>query len=1020
MPEVCFDVSRGAPGRRLAGLAALVLASVAPATAQAQPPVRLSVSTAGGQADGPSGALAMTLDGRTVLFVSTASNLVPGDSNGADTPDLFVRDRDTDRDGVLDEPDAVRTVRVTEGIAGEQLVGGLAATGAKLSPDGRFVIFTTRGALVAGDTNGVDDIYLRDRDADGDGIFDEAGAVTLTRVSVGAGGGEANGPSGSPELSATGRYVVFSSEATNLTGGPAGERRWLRKDLVTGDVVPATSTPTGARPATERQGVRLSPNGRYVVFAGGFSVQNPSGTSASWFLRDFEANTLTAIFHDGTSMAVPTDAGGQASARGAATAPLTAGSNSAELGFSPDSRTVFLESTLYLALVPYFNESGTVHEFDIASGRFLQSFAGLIGRGSVGPARVDTAAGAVLFYTYDYGNGACPFFSVTSSGSLARYDATTRRVTLLVNGLVRGATASPGARLVTYSMGPCDGPVTTYLLDSAFGTPLPLDTGLPFGLFDGDARTVVYGTDTAAIPADTNGVSDVYAAAVASFLDRDSDALDDRWEVATGLDYTSAAGDDGPGGDPDGDGRTNLQEQAAGTHPRGTGRQFLAEGAQNAFFSTRIAIANPTNEAGHAVVRFDGDDGSARSTYVHVPAGARRTVRVDEIGGTSPSFATTVEADAALVTERTMTWDTSGYGGHAERASAAPASTWFLAEGATGEFGLFYLLQNPNDVAAVATIRYLRPAPAPPLVRDYTLPPRSRTTLPINAIAELAATDVSASITATQPILVERAMYRTVGTQAFAAGHASAGVTAAATSWFLAEGATGPFFDLFILLANPSADAATVEVRYLLDSGTVHTKSYVVAANSRRTIYVDAEEFPGVGRVLDNVNVSSAITVTNGVPIVVERAMWFPGPSVSPAYWSEAHNSAGATSTATRWALADGEVGGSRDAQTYVLVANTSPTAGRVRVTILPETPSTVTSLPYMLFFDVAAHSRTTISMKDTFFQWSPRRFGVLVESVEPEPGAPVAQIVVERAMYWNSGGEVWAAGTNVLATPLP
>ena len=66
--------------------------------------------------------------------------------------------------------------------------------------------------------------------------------------------------------------------------------------------------------------------------------------------------------------------------------------------------------------------------------------------------------------------------------------------------------------------------------------------------------------------------------------------------------------------------------------------------------------------------------------------------------------------------------------------------------------------------------------------------------------------DVSAAIAATQPILVERAMYRSVDGQPFAAGHASAGVTAAATSWFLAEGATGAFFDLFVLLANPNDD----------------------------------------------------------------------------------------------------------------------------------------------------------------------------------------------------------------------
>ncbi len=95
-----------------------------------------------------------------------------------------------------------------------------------------------------------------------------------------------------------------------------------------------------------------------------------------------------------------------------------------------------------------------------------------------------------------------------------------------------------------------------------------------------------------------------------------------------------------------------------------------------------------------------------------------------------------------------------------------------------------------------------------------------------------------------QPILVERAMYRTVGGQVFAAGHASAGVTAAATSWFLAEGATGDFFDLFVLLANPNTTPADVEIRYLLTDGTVLTKVYTVAPESRRTIYVDDETFP--------------------------------------------------------------------------------------------------------------------------------------------------------------------------------
>ena len=72
--------------------------------------------------------------------------------------------------------------------------------------------------------------------------------------------------------------------------------------------------------------------------------------------------------------------------------------------------------------------------------------------------------------------------------------------------------------------------------------------------------------------------------------------------------------------------------------------------------------------------------------------------------------------------------------------------------------------------------------------------------------------------------------------------------------------------------------------------------------------------------------VSTTIRSTNGVPIIVERAMWWPGDS-----WHEAHNSPGATATGTRWALAEGEVDASRNLETYILVANTSATPADVR-----------------------------------------------------------------------------------------
>jgi hypothetical protein len=361
-----------------------------------------------------------------------------------------------------------------------------------------------------------------------------------------------------------------------------------------------------------------------------------------------------------------------------------------------------------------------------------------------------------------------------------------------------------------------------------------------------------------------------------------------------------------------------------------------------------------------------------------------------------------------------VSWDQTGYGSHAETSIAAASTTWFLAEGAThGSFDLFYLIQNPGGTAATVTVRYLRPSPQAPLTKTYGVAPNSRFTIAVDSEVvsgqSLAATDVSAAISSTVPVVVERAMYMTTGGQAYSAGHESAGVTAPGLSWFLAEGATGAFFDMFILVANPDpTNAATVQATYLLDNGTTLSKTYTVAPSSRRTINVDSEQFPG-GQLLANAAMSTILTSTNDVPIVVERAMWWPGGAQGP--WYEGHNSAGATQTGAAWALAEGEIGGSVGASTYILVANTGTTEASVRVTIFVEGGSTA-----MQTFTVPPSSRFNVDVADAFASTiTSGRMGALVESL----GASPAPIVVERAIYTNAGGRAWAAGTNALAARL-
>jgi hypothetical protein len=360
-----------------------------------------------------------------------------------------------------------------------------------------------------------------------------------------------------------------------------------------------------------------------------------------------------------------------------------------------------------------------------------------------------------------------------------------------------------------------------------------------------------------------------------------------------------------------------------------------------------------------------------------------------------------------IVADRTISWDANGYGAHSEHAIEAPALTWYLAEGATHSgFDLFYLVQNPSDRDATIEVRYLLPS-GDPVVKQYVVGANSRFNIWVDLEDErLAQTDVSGVITSLDavPLIVERSMYLNSGGRPFGAGHNSAGISAPDTRWFLAEGATGEFFDEFVLVANPENVAAKVTAIYMLEDGDTVEKHYDVPPNSRFNVWVDYEEEKLASR-----PVSAVFDATNGVPIIVERTMWWPGPTA--AFWEEAHNSPGTTRTATRWAVGEGEEGGTQKRSTFLLLSNTSPFDGRAKVTLLFENGETVTR-EYPLF----ANSRFNVAVGAEFPEAQNRRFGALIESL----GERQAELVVERAMYWDAVGQFWAAGTNSIATPLP
>ena len=137
--------------------------------------------------------LGISDDGRYIVFASPATNLVPGDTNGA--TDIFLRDMV-----------AGTTIRISAPVAGGQANGF--SDDPQISGDGRFVAFhSVASNLVSGDTNGTDDSFVYDRDADGNGVFDEPGRVSLERVSVRSDDLQASG--GKVRLSPDGRYAAF-------------------------------------------------------------------------------------------------------------------------------------------------------------------------------------------------------------------------------------------------------------------------------------------------------------------------------------------------------------------------------------------------------------------------------------------------------------------------------------------------------------------------------------------------------------------------------------------------------------------------------------------------------------------------------------------------------------------------------------------------------------------------------------------------------------------------------------------
>jgi autotransporter-associated beta strand protein len=327
--------------------------------------------------------------------------------------------------------------------------------------------------------------------------------------------------------------------------------------------------------------------------------------------------------------------------------------------------------------------------------------------------------------------------------------------------------------------------------------------------------------------------------------------------------------------------------------PQAERRWTFAEGSQG-FFDTYVLLANANATPTTATITFLLENDAPVVKNVSLPALSRTTVWAGDYSEVRDrSFGIIVDAVDPVIAERAMYFgSTSGQlwtGGHVNTGTTAPSTSWFHAEGATGGFFYtFILLSNPQTTPAHVTLRFLLEGGGE-VTMTKTIEPQARLT--VNPAAEgdprLERGSMSTVVTSDVPIVSERSMYWGLDASGFTEGHNSSGMVNTATRWGLADGRVGgqESFFTYILLANPAPESADVTVTYLREGGAAPiVKTYTVLGASRFNI--DVSTVPE----LHDESFGARIDVTNGVPIAIERSIYW---NANGIFWAGGTNALG-------------------------------------------------------------------------------------------------------------------------------
>jgi serine protease len=184
---------------------------------------------------------------------------------------------------------------------------------------------------------------------------------------------------------------------------------------------------------------------------------------------------------------------------------------------------------------------------------------------------------------------------------------------------------------------------------------------------------------------------------------------------------------------------------------------FMAEGSTDWGYTEYILIQNPNDVTAHVTLTYMTPAGPVPQPAMTVPAGSRKTVRVND-ALPSKDVSVQVVADRGVVAERSMYWDNgTGQGGHNAIGVPQARRQCFLAEGSTNwGFSEWILVQNPNPTPASIGINYMTASGLRPK-NAFVLAANSRVTVNVNN--DVPGVDTSAQVFSNLPVIAERSMY---------------------------------------------------------------------------------------------------------------------------------------------------------------------------------------------------------------------------------------------------------------------